>query len=111
MTSPFNFVRHGTKWALEGWSESTASELASHNIRDHVAGRHQGRLCCRSLDLVAHPAFVDPGGDEVRTQRGAGQKRHYSESGDETLRQLGHQEAVTPERAGLCEDYRDGGPL
>ena len=33
MTFPFNSVYHATKWALEGWSESMAFELAPHNIR------------------------------------------------------------------------------
>ena len=53
MTFPFNSVYHATKWALEGWSESMAFELAPHNIRikTDFAGR--------SLDLVAHPAYAE----------------------------------------------------
>ena len=33
VTFPFNSVYHATKWALEGWSESLAYELAPFGIR------------------------------------------------------------------------------
>ena len=59
MTFPFNSVYHATKWALEGWSESMAFELAPHNIRIKTVspGGIKTDFAGRSLDLVAHPAY------------------------------------------------------
>ena len=59
MTFPFNSVYHATKWAIEGWSESMAFELAPHNIRIKTVspGGIKTDFAGRSLDLVAHPAY------------------------------------------------------
>lgn len=61
MTFPFNSVYHATKWALEGWSESMAFELAAHNIRIKTVspGGIKTDFAGRSLDLVAHPAYAE----------------------------------------------------
>ena len=61
MTFPFNSVYHATKWALEGWSESMAFELAPHNIRIKTVspGGIKTDFAGRSLDLVAHPAYAE----------------------------------------------------
>lgn len=61
MTFPFNSVYHATKWALEGWSESMAFELAPHNIRIKIVspGGIKTDFAGRSLDLVAHPAYAE----------------------------------------------------
>ena len=60
MTFPFNSVYHATKWALEGWSESMAFELAPHNIRIKTVspGGIKTDFAGRSLDLF--DVFRDP---------------------------------------------------
>ena len=59
MTFPFNSVYHATKWALEGWSESLAFELAPFNIRVKTVspGGIRTDFASRSLVLTSHPAY------------------------------------------------------
>ena len=56
---PFKSVYHATKWALEGWSESLAFELAPFNIRVKTVspGGIKTDFGGRSLDLASHPAY------------------------------------------------------
>lgn len=59
VTFPFNSVYHATKWALEGWSESMAFELAPFNIRIKTVspGGIATDFASRSLVMTAHPAY------------------------------------------------------
>ena len=59
MTFPFTSVYHATKWALEGWSESMAFELAPLGIRIKTIapGGIKTDFSGRSLDLVPHPSY------------------------------------------------------
>jgi NAD(P)-dependent dehydrogenase (short-subunit alcohol dehydrogenase family) len=56
---PFNSVYHATKWALEGWSESMAFELARFGIgiKTVSPGGIKTDFQGRSLDLAQHPAY------------------------------------------------------
>lgn len=60
-TFPFNSVYHATKWALEGWSESLAFELATFGIRVKTVapGGIKTDFAGRSLVLTAHPAYTE----------------------------------------------------
>ncbi len=60
-TFPFNSVYHATKWALEGWSESLAYELAPLGIRVKTVapGGIKTDFAGRSLVLAQHPAYAD----------------------------------------------------
>ncbi len=59
VTFPFNSVYHATKWALEGWSESMAFELAPFNIRIKTVspGGIATDFASRSLVMTSHPAY------------------------------------------------------
>jgi NAD(P)-dependent dehydrogenase (short-subunit alcohol dehydrogenase family) len=59
LTFPFNSVYHATKWALEGFSESLAFELAPFGIRVKTIspGGIQTDFAGRSLVLAQHPAY------------------------------------------------------
>ena len=61
MAFPFNSVYHATKWAIEGWSESMAFELAPFNIgiKTVSPGGISTDFAGRSLDLVSHPAYEE----------------------------------------------------
>jgi NAD(P)-dependent dehydrogenase (short-subunit alcohol dehydrogenase family) len=56
---PLNSVYHATKWALEGWSESLAFELAQFNITVKTVspGGIKTDFGSRSLVLTPHPAY------------------------------------------------------
>lgn len=60
VTFPFNSVYHATKWALEGWSESLAFELAPFGI--HVKTVAPGGIstdfASRSLVFTPHAAYA-----------------------------------------------------
>jgi NAD(P)-dependent dehydrogenase (short-subunit alcohol dehydrogenase family) len=60
-TFPFNSVYHATKWALEGWSESLAFELAPLGIRVKTVapGGIKTDFAGRSLVMTQHPAYAD----------------------------------------------------
>lgn len=62
VTFPFNSVYHATKWALEGWSESLAYELAGFGIRVKTVapGGISTDFAGRSLVLTQHPAYAEP---------------------------------------------------
>lgn len=57
---PFNAVHNGTKWALEGWSESLAFELGPFGIRVKTVapGGMSTDFSGRSLAFVQHPAYA-----------------------------------------------------
>ena len=59
VTFPFNSVYHATKWALEGWSESLAFELAPFDIRIKTVspGGIATDFASRSLVMTSHPAY------------------------------------------------------
>jgi short-subunit dehydrogenase len=59
ITVPFNSIYHGTKWALEGWSESMAFELNQFGIGMKVIepGGMKTDFFTRSLDTGRHPAY------------------------------------------------------
>ncbi len=59
VTFPFNSVYHATKWAIEGWSESLAFELAPFGVRVKTVspGGIATDFAGRSLDVAAHPAY------------------------------------------------------
>jgi len=59
-TFPFNSVYHATKWALEGWSESLAYELAPFGIRVRTLapGGISTDFGSRSLVFTPHPAYM-----------------------------------------------------
>jgi NAD(P)-dependent dehydrogenase (short-subunit alcohol dehydrogenase family) len=61
VTFPFNSVYHATKWALEGWSESLAFELAPFGIRVKTVapGGIATDFASRSLVLTQHPAYAE----------------------------------------------------
>ncbi len=61
MTFPFNSTYHATKWALEGWSESLAFELAPFGIQVKTVapGGIATDFAGRSLVLTSHPAYTD----------------------------------------------------
>ncbi len=56
---PFNSAYHATKWALEGWSESAAYELAEFGIRVKTVapGGIKTDFVSRSLVQATHPAY------------------------------------------------------
>ena len=60
VTFPFNSVYHATKWALEGWSESLAYELAPFGIRVKTVapGGISTDFASRSLVMTQHPAYA-----------------------------------------------------
>ncbi|MBL8625072.1 MAG: SDR family oxidoreductase [Myxococcales bacterium] len=60
VTFPLNSAYHATKWALEGWSESLAFELAPFGIRVKTVapGGIQTDFAGRSLVLAQHPAYA-----------------------------------------------------
>ena len=124
VTFPFNSLYHGTKFALEGISESLAIELAPHGVRVKIVepGGVKTDFAGRSLDVMQLPGlsaydaslqgimavFSDP-------ERRAG----YSESidiargiyaaatdGTDTLRYLAGQDAVAMAayRAGVSDE-------
>ncbi|WP_291423413.1 SDR family oxidoreductase [Deinococcus sp.] len=57
---PFNSVYHATKWALEGWSESLAFELAPFGIgvKTVSPGGIKTDFAGRSLVLTQHAAYA-----------------------------------------------------
>lgn len=59
VTFPFNSVYHATKWALEGWSESLAFEVARFGIRVKTVspGGISTDFATRSLVVTQHPAY------------------------------------------------------
>lgn len=60
VTFPFNSVYHATKWALEGWSESLAYELAPFGIKVKTVapGGISTDFASRSLVMTQHPAYA-----------------------------------------------------
>ncbi|RNC84839.1 MAG: SDR family oxidoreductase [Winogradskyella sp.] len=60
MAFPFFSVYHATKWALEGWSESLAFELGSHNVQVKTVspGGILTDFAGRSLDMSMHEAYT-----------------------------------------------------
>ncbi len=56
---PFNSVYHATKWALEGWNESLAFELAPFGIRAKTVapGGIATDFAGRSITITQHPAY------------------------------------------------------
>lgn len=69
VTFPFNSVYHATKWALEGWSESLAYELAPFGIRVRTLapGGISTDFVSRSLVFTPHPAYMDAIGRTMQT--------------------------------------------
>ncbi|HWL88710.1 MAG TPA: SDR family oxidoreductase [Polyangiaceae bacterium] len=61
VTFPFNTTYHATKWALEGWSESLAFELAPFGIKVKTVapGGIKTDFISRGLVLAQHPAYAD----------------------------------------------------
>jgi NAD(P)-dependent dehydrogenase (short-subunit alcohol dehydrogenase family) len=61
LTFPFYSVYHGTKWAVEGFSESLAFELRHLNIRVKCVepGAIKTDFYNRSMDLFKNPAITD----------------------------------------------------
>lgn len=61
VTFPFNSVYHATKWALEGWSESLAFELAPFGIavKTVAPGGISTDFAGRSLVMTQHEAYAD----------------------------------------------------
>jgi NAD(P)-dependent dehydrogenase (short-subunit alcohol dehydrogenase family) len=61
MAFPYFSVYNATKWALEGWSEGLAFELASHGIQ--VKTVSPGGIATdfggRSLEMVKHEAYAE----------------------------------------------------
>lgn len=68
VTFPFNSVYHATKWALEGWSESLAYELAPFGIRVRTLapGGISTDFAGRSLVMTPHPAYMDAIGKTMK---------------------------------------------
>ncbi|MCA9540657.1 MAG: SDR family oxidoreductase [Myxococcales bacterium] len=62
VTFPMNSVYHATKWALEGFSESLAYELAGFGIRVKTVapGGIKTDFAGRSLVLTPHEAYAEP---------------------------------------------------
>lgn len=60
VTFPFNSVYHATKWALEGFSESLAFELAPFGVRVKTVapGGIRTDFAGRSLVVAQHPAYA-----------------------------------------------------
>jgi NAD(P)-dependent dehydrogenase (short-subunit alcohol dehydrogenase family) len=68
VTFPFNSVYHATKWALEGWSESLAYELAPFGIkvRTLAPGGIATDFAGRSLVMTPHPAYMEAIGKTMK---------------------------------------------
>jgi NAD(P)-dependent dehydrogenase (short-subunit alcohol dehydrogenase family) len=68
VTFPFNSVYHATKWALEGWSESLAYELAPFGIRVRTLapGGIATDFASRSLVMTPHPAYMEAIGKTMK---------------------------------------------
>jgi NAD(P)-dependent dehydrogenase (short-subunit alcohol dehydrogenase family) len=58
---PFNSIYHATKWAIEGFSESVAFELAAFGIgvKTVSPGGIATDFVSRSMVLAEHPAYAD----------------------------------------------------
>lgn len=69
VTFPFYSVYHATKWALEGWSESLAFELAPFGIRVRTLapGGIATDFASRSLVMTQHPAYAEAIGRTMKT--------------------------------------------
>jgi NAD(P)-dependent dehydrogenase (short-subunit alcohol dehydrogenase family) len=67
-TFPFNSVYHATKWAIEGFSESLAFELAPFGIRVKTVapGGIRTDFSGRSLVVSQHPAYAEALGRVVK---------------------------------------------
>lgn len=61
VTFPLNTSYHATKWALEGWSESLAFEVAKFGIKVKTVapGLIKTDFAGRSLVLARHPAYEE----------------------------------------------------
>ena len=61
VTFPLNTSYHATKWALEGWSESLAFEVAKFGIQVKTVapGQIKTDFASRSLVLAQHPAYAE----------------------------------------------------
>lgn len=61
ITFPFNSIYHATKWALEGFNESLAFELAPFGIRVKTIspGGIKTDFVSRSMVFAQHPAYAD----------------------------------------------------
>ena len=61
VTFPLNSAYHATKWALEGWSESLAYELAPFGVRVKTVapGGIRTDFAGRSLVMGSHPAYAE----------------------------------------------------
>ena len=77
---PFNSTYHATKWALEGWSESLAFELAQFGIRMKTVapGGIKTDFAGRSLSLASHPAYAAPAARVLGVFRDPARAASYS---------------------------------
>lgn len=69
VTFPLNSAYHATKWALEGWSESLAFELAGFGVKVKTVapGGIQTDFAGRSLVVAQHPAYAELFGRVMKT--------------------------------------------
>jgi NAD(P)-dependent dehydrogenase (short-subunit alcohol dehydrogenase family) len=77
---PFNSVYHATKWALEGWSESMAFELAKFGIgiKTVSPGGITTDFASRSLVLTQHDAYDELVGKVMSVFGDPGRAINYS---------------------------------
>jgi NAD(P)-dependent dehydrogenase (short-subunit alcohol dehydrogenase family) len=77
---PFNSVYHATKWALEGWSESMAFELAEFGIgiKTVSPGGISTDFASRSLVLAQHEAYAEPVGKVLKVFTDPASTSNYS---------------------------------
>jgi len=80
MTFPFNSVYHATKWALEGWSESLAFELAEFGIQVKTVapGGIATDFAGRSIVRTEHPAYAEATGKMLKAFMDPERRKHGS---------------------------------
>ena len=80
VTFPFNSVYHATKWALEGWSESLAFELAPFGIKVKTVapGGISTDFASRSLVFTPHAAYADAIGRTMKAFQDPERRKHSS---------------------------------
>ena len=93
---PLYSLYHATKWAVEGWSESLAFELAPYNIRVKTVspGGIATDFIGRSLQVAAHPAYA-PLLQQLLASQGEEQQAHFSSA--EAIAEVVYQAATDPQ--------------
>lgn len=97
MTFPFWSLYHGTKWAVEGFSEALAYELKVANIRVKIVepGPIKTDFYTRSMDL---PDQIDESSDFARSKRNSDEFAQMTGSKPETVAKVIYRAATDGSR-------------